>query len=204
MTVTRVSIRVSNVVLAADLVLPADATGIVLHAGFAPRGARTSEARAIAEQLAQRAGIASVVIELLTEDEDHGEVGTALLRFEVPLLAQRLAAATDWVLAQPSLGHLPIAYAAEGTAAAAALLCASARTDVRAIVSRSGRPELAGGALENVRVPTLLVVAEHDDALVAHGRSARTRLRSSELALVPAGAIGARVADFLARELAGG
>lgn len=197
------SIRAGNVVLAAELVLPEGARAVVVHAGFPERGSRSSDARAMADHLATRAGLASLVVDLLTEEEDRNEGGTALLRFEVPLLAQRLAVATDWVLAQPSLRHAAIAYAAEGTAAAAALLAASARSDVRAIASRSGRPDLAAGALENVRVPTLLVVAENDDGLVAHNRSARTRLKKSELALVAPAAIATRVEEFLARELAG-
>ncbi len=192
------SIRVGNVALAADLVVPDDVTGVVVHAGLGERGARSS----VAEHLAARARLASLIVDLLTGDEARGEGGAALLRFEVPLLAQRLAAATDWVLAQPSLRYVPIAYAAEDTAAAAALLAASARSDVRAVACRSGRPDLAGAALENVRIPTLLVVAETDDALVAHNRSARTRLRSSELALVAPPAIDARVEDFLVRALA--
>lgn len=200
---SRVAVRVSHVELAGELVIPEAAKAVVVHGGFVDRVAPSRAAHAIAEQLARRAGIASLVVDLLTEDEDGGEGDAAPLRFEVALLAQRLAAATDWALAQPPLRHLPIGYAAEGTAAAAALLAASARTDVRAIASRAGRPDLAGGALENVRIPTLLVVVEDDDVLVAHNRNARTRLRGSELALVAQATMEARVADFLAEHLDG-
>lgn len=200
---SRVAIRVGNAVLQARLVVPDAPAGIVIHAGFVERGARSADARTIAGEIARRASLASLVVELLTEQEDRGDADAALLRFEVPLLAQRLATVTDWAVTQPALRYLPVAYAAEGTAAAAALLAASARSDVRAVVSLSGRPDLAGPALENVRAPSLLVVAEDDDALVAHNRSARTRLRSSDLALVARDAIAARVVDFLAHALAG-
>ena len=90
-------------------------------------------------------------------------------------------------LADDDTRHLPIAYFATGSGAAAAIAAASSRSDVRGIVSSSGRPDLAGAALEAVRVPTLLIVAEEDDALLALNRSARSRLRASELAVVACG-----------------
>jgi putative phosphoribosyl transferase len=177
-----VAIRVGGVELAGELIMPADAPAIVIHAG------PTEESRSFAERLVQDARFASLVVRLRDEPSEP---------LDVAMLAQRLAVVTDWVVMHDKLRWLPLAYAATGIDVAAALVTASARREVRAIVARAGRPDLAGAALENVRVPTLLVVDESDDALVALNRSARPRLRTSELAIVARAAMPARASDWL-------
>lgn len=181
-----VAIRVGGVELEADLVLPADAPAVVIHAG------PIDESRPLVDYLVQHARFASLAIRLRTEPAEP---------LDVALFAQRLAVATDWVVMHDTLRWLPLGYAATGIASAAALVTASARREVRAVVARAGRPDLAGAALENVRVPTLLVVDEADDALVALNRSARPRLRTSELAIVARHEMQSRAADWLRHAL---
>lgn len=183
---TDVSMRAFGVELAADLVVPANAVAVVIHAG--PR----ADVRPFAEQLAREAAFASLAIELRPDDTEPPDVAK---------LAQRLAVATDWVVMHETLRWLPLAYVATGVHAAAALVTASTRREVRAIVARMGRPDLAGSALENVRVPTLLVVDASDDALVALNRSARPRLRTSELAILGREETLARTAVWLRHAL---
>lgn len=185
-----VEIRVGSATLAADLVLPANATAVVLHASSGSK----SDARWLADHLAREPRFASLVVDLRAGDDTP---------IDLAVLAQRLAVATDWIAMHTTLRWLPLAYSATGMGAAAALVTASTRREVRAVVSRSGRADLAGAALENVRVPTLLLVDEADDALVALTRSARPRLRTkSELAIIPGATIAARAADWLVRTLA--
>lgn len=193
----RIDVRVGRALLHAELVAPEHARGVVVDAGFADAIDRD---RLLAEHLA-RMEIATLSLPLLTEDEQAREA-SSLLRFEVPLLAQRIAVAVDWVLAHAELRYVPVVLSASNTAAAAALLTASGRTDVRAVVARDGRPDLAGAALERVRVPAYLVVADDDDERVALNRSSRARLRASELVTVARDAVTARVAELVARELA--
>jgi putative phosphoribosyl transferase len=181
-----VAIRVGGIELDADLILPADAPAVVIHAG------PVEDSRSLVERLVQDARFASLAIRLRVESSEP---------LDVALLAQRLAVATDWVVMHDKLRWLPLAYAATGIASAAALVTASARREVRAVVARAGRPDLAGAALENVRVPTLLVVDEADDALVALNRSARPRLRTSELALVAGHEMEPRAAAWLRHAL---
>jgi putative phosphoribosyl transferase len=181
-----VLIRVSGVELEAAVVLPANAAAVVIHAG--PR----DESGPLVDHLAERAKIASLAIDLrATTDEP----------LDVSVLAQRLAVVTDWVVMHDTLRWLPLAYCATGIEAAAALVTASARREVRAVAARAGRPDLAGAALENVRVPTLLVVDEAEDSLVALNRSARPRLRTSELAIVGRDAMTTRVEEWLLHAL---
>lgn len=164
--------------LGGELALPTNARGLVVLATAGDGGTAAENCREVAAQLRSRIDVGTLVFDLLTPEER--ERGGA----DVSLLAQRLSAGTDWALADDETRHLPIAYFATGSGAAAALAAASSRSDVRGVVSSSGRPDLAGAALEAVRVPTLLIVTEEDDALLALNRSARSRLRASELAVV--------------------
>lgn len=178
-------IRVRRAELEGDLVLPANAAAVVIRAG------RRDDAQRLVEHLADRARIASLSVDLRVGDEPP----------DLAMLAERLAVVTDWVVMHDTLRCLPLAYCASGVDAAVALVTASARSEVRAVVARAGRPDLAGGALESVRVPTLLVVDEADEALVALNRSARPRLRTSELATVARDAMLTRTAEWLVRAL---
>jgi hypothetical protein len=113
--------------------------------------------------LLNEANLATLLIDLLTSDEEAIDVQTAHLRFDIGLLAERLAGATDWLAQYPETRHLPIGYFGASTGAAAALVAAATRPDrVGAVVSRGGRPDLAGPELPRVRAPTLLIVGGND------------------------------------------
>jgi putative phosphoribosyl transferase len=173
--------------LVGDLSVVPTARAVVVFAALASSGRRSAETQWLAEQLRRRVKVGTLIFDLLTPEEEGGEGDTGQLRFQVPLLAARVSAATDWALARDDTRHLPIAYFGIGIGAAAALVAASGRSEVRAVVSRSGRPDLAGAALESVQSPTLLLVGEDEDALHTSNRSARSRLKDSQLARISRG-----------------
>jgi dienelactone hydrolase len=135
----------------------------------------------------QRAGLATLLFDLLTAAEDEREARGARLRFDVALLGQRLAQALDWLAREPATAALPVGLFGASTGAAAALIAAQARAErVRAVVSRGGRPDLAGEALPRVRAPTLLIVGGADPLVLELNREALARLTcEKELAVVP-------------------
>ena len=137
--------------------------------------------RLVAKAL-EESGFGTLLFDLLTEDEaaDRSNV------FDIPLLADRLNRATDWVASQAAATDLPIGLFGASTGAAAALVAAAARPDIRAIVSRGGRPDLAGDALEAVFAPTLLIVGGHDHQVLDLNRAAFRRLHCEKrLEVVP-------------------
>jgi pimeloyl-ACP methyl ester carboxylesterase len=124
-----------------------------------------------------RGSIGTILIDLLTEQEEAVDVQTAELRFDIPLLGSRVAAITDWICLQPDLSGLGLGYFGASTGAAAALVAAAKRPDVvRAVVSRGGRPDLAGPWLKTVRTPTLLIVGGDDTDVLELNYSAMARL----------------------------
>jgi putative phosphoribosyl transferase len=125
-------------------------------------------------------------MDLLTQEEEALDLELAHLRFDIPFLAGRLREVTQWVLARPETGALPLGYFGASTGAAAALVAAAEAPEfVHAVVSRGGRPDLAGDALERVKAPTLLIVGSHDPDVLALNRAARRRLPGeSRLAIV--------------------
>jgi putative phosphoribosyl transferase len=135
----------------------------------------------------QDAGFGTLLIDLLTVAEEAIDVQTAQLRFNITLLANRLIGATDWLLTQPRTRHLPLGYFGASTGSAAALLAAAERPDiVKAIVSRGGRPDLAGAALPRVHAPTLLIVGGDDIPVIEMNREAMARLAAEkELHIIP-------------------
>jgi putative phosphoribosyl transferase len=135
----------------------------------------------------QRAGLATLLFDLLTADEEQQDTIDAHLRFDIDLLARRLVAATDWVRRHGETRQLRIGYFGASTGAAAALIAAVERADlVDAVVSRGGRPDLADPWLSRVRAPTLLIVGGDDQEVLALNRSALRELRSpKELEIVP-------------------
>jgi dienelactone hydrolase len=181
-----VTIPINGVSLAGDLVVPEHATGVVVFAHGSGSSRHSSRNRAVAGVL-QRAGFATVLMDLLTPHEERIDAVTGHLRFDIPLLAARLAAATDWATTQErALASLPVGYFGASTGAAAALVAASERRVVRAVVSRGGRPDLANGALDHVRAPTLLIVGGHDVPVITLNRQALERLRCEKaLEIVP-------------------
>jgi putative phosphoribosyl transferase len=137
----------------------------------------------------QAAGFATVLLDLLTEDEEARDARGARLRFDIGFLSGRLIAATQAVRAMPALARLPIGWFGASTGAAAALTAAAAHPDlVSAIVSRGGRPDLAGASLPYVSAPTLLIVGEADHVVLRLNRDALEELRCDKRLLTVAGA----------------
>ncbi|WP_342241142.1 dienelactone hydrolase family protein [Inquilinus sp. OTU3971] len=127
---------------------------------------------ALAEGLC-RHGFATLLLDLLTFQEERNQANI----FSIQLLAARLIDTMHWVEGQPDLAALPLGLFATGTGAAAALVAAASRRHIRAIVTYEGRPDLAHEAVDEVRVPTLLIVGDHQDRLVAHNRHVHARLQ---------------------------
>ena len=182
-----VSIALARVTLEGSLGLPAQPRGIVLFAHGSGSGRLSPRNRFVAEAL-QSHGIATLLMDLLTASEEEIDQRTGQLRFNIPLLAKRLACATNWTLRQPQLRGLSIGYFGASTGAAAALVAAAQLpAAVSAIVSRGGRPDLAGDALKSVIAPTLLIVGGNDPAVIDLNRRALDELGCSEknLLVVP-------------------
>jgi dienelactone hydrolase len=180
------TVRSAGVVLQGDLYMPADAGGFGLIAFAHGAGSsRTSPRdRAVAQALASF-GFASLLFDLLTREESLEDRDTAHLRFDIPLLAERLLGAIEWAQRQPALAHLPVGLFGTSSGAAAALT-ASTRSEVAAVVTRGGRPDLADGALGEVRCPTLLVVGARDvTAIGLHRRAMNRMMTLASLHLVP-------------------
>ncbi len=158
------------------------ARGIVVFA-HGSGSSRLSPRNTFVAQALQRAGLTTLLFDLLTEQEATNRSNV----FDIPLLADRLSQATTWLGTVAAARDLPIGFFGASTGAAAALMAAAARNDVQAIVSRGGRPDLAGDALERVAAPTLLIVGGHDAEVLALNRSAYRRLRGERrLEVVPA------------------
>ena len=181
-----VGIRARGITLDGDLVVPPLAEGVVLFAHGSGSSRFSPRNRAVANEL-NLAGFATLLLDLLTPTEERWDATSAALRFDVDLLAQRLITATDWLASRSDTSDLGIGYFGASTGAAAALAAAARRQEsVRAIVSRGGRPDLAGPMLAQVRAPTLLIVGGRDTPVIAFNRAAHHELRCvKELRIVP-------------------
>jgi len=179
-------IPVARVELAADIGVPESPKGVVLFAHGSGSSRHSPRNRYVAEGL-QRSGLATVLADLLTPREEQLDAQTAALRFDIPLLAARLTALTDWVAGHEATEGLPVGLFGASTGAAAALVAAAERPDtVAAVVSRGGRPDLAGESLRAVRQPTLLIVGGRDETVIALNRQAITSLGGEvRLEIVP-------------------
>jgi len=179
------TIRVEAGALGGRLAVPAGARGVVLFAHGSGSSRHSPRNRRVADAL-NDAGLGTLLVDLLTAEEDAVDVATREHRFDVPLLAGRVLTASDWVERDERTAGLPLGYFGASTGAAAALVAAAERAQVRAVVSRGGRPDLAGEALERVRAPTLLVVGERDPAVLELNREAAGRIRAeTSLEIVP-------------------
>lgn len=180
-----VLVPAGEVELAGTVAVPEGAGGVVLFAHGTGSGRHSPRNRYVAEVL-QEAGLATLLVDLLTEDEEREDARTRHLRFDIGLLAERLAAATAWLGDASETAGLPVGYFGASTGAAAAVVAAANRPEgVAAVVSRGGRPDLAGDALEGVRAPTLLIVGSLDEPVLGMNRDALARLRcEKELRIV--------------------
>ena len=181
-----VQVPIAGAALDGDLVVPDNPRGIVLFAHGSGSSRHSPRNRYVAQVL-QQAGLATLLMDLLTPDEEAIDVRTAALRFDIDLLAHRLIQATDWLIEQPQTGDLPIGYFGASTGAAAALVAAAERPNaVTAIVSRGGRPDLAGAALRRVTAATLLIVGGHDPLVLQLNRKAFAELAGEKkLEIIP-------------------
>lgn len=176
----------AGVRLDADVTVPEGAVGVVLFAHGSGSSRYSPRNRAVAEELNRRT-LATVLLDLLTWDEDRVDATDGRMRFDIGMLADRLVGAIDNLRAAKETAHLPIGLFGASTGGAAALVAAAARQDVvRAVVSRGGRPDLAGPALAQVTAPTLLIVGEHDPMVADLNQRALSVLNApAELRIVP-------------------
>lgn len=181
-----VSITAGSVQLTGNLVIPTNAQGIVLFAHGSGSSRLSPRNRYVAEVL-QSTGLATLLFDLLTANEDVIDQRTRHLRFDMGLLSARLIGATDWVLQNPITHALNIGYFGASTGSAAALMAAASRPDaVKAIVSRGGRPDLAGFALTRIKAPTLLIVGGNDAPVIVLNQEAyRDIAAEKQLEVVP-------------------
>jgi putative phosphoribosyl transferase len=171
-----VVLELGSVQLQGNLAVPSSASAIVLFAHGSGSSRRSPRNRAVASEL-EDSGIATLLFDLLTDEEEAVDARTAELRFDIQLLATRLLDATRWVEAADDLSELPIGYFGASTGAAAALVAAAEDHHVGAVVSRGGRPDLAQDALKQVVAPTLLIVGAADVPVIAMNEVALNRLR---------------------------
>jgi putative phosphoribosyl transferase len=180
-----VNIPADNVTLQGDLSIPPNARGLVVFAHGSGSSRMSPRNRAVARVL-RASGFGTLLMDLLTADEDALDERTRELRFDIGLLARRLVAATDWVANAdvPEARGLSVGYFGASTGAAAALVAAAERHGVvRAVVSRGGRPDLAGRALGRVVAPTLLIVGGLDDTVIDLNRDAMTEMTATAVTI---------------------
>jgi putative phosphoribosyl transferase len=171
-----IHISADDLDLAADLLLPEHARGLVLFAHGSGSSRYSPRNRRVAEVL-NRGSVGSILVDLLTEEEEVFDAQTAKLRFDIELLTRRLAAITNWISDEESLNGLELGYFGASTGAAAALSAAALLPDaVRAVVSRGGRPDLAGAHLRGVHAPCLFIVGGDDDVVLQLNREAIAQL----------------------------
>jgi putative phosphoribosyl transferase len=181
-----VRVPAAGVMLEGNLAIPPRTSGIVLFAHGSGSGRHSPRNRAVARAL-NEGGLATLLVDLLTPAEESVDEQTRKLRFDIGLLADRLVDAADWLTANEETRSLPIGLFGASTGGGAALVAAAQRPNtVRAVVSRGGRPDLAGAALSRVRAPTLLIVGGRDYPVIELNREAFERLRcEKKLEIVP-------------------
>lgn len=173
-------------ILEGQLSIPEEAQGIVVFAHGSGSGRFSPRNRFVAQGLLQ-GGLATLLLDLLTLEEERADARTAQYRFDTGLLAKRVVGTTDWLLRQSETRDLRIGYFGSSTGAAAALIAAAERPDfVSAVVSRGGRPDLAMNFLARVKAPTLLIVGGKDTPVITFNKDALTRIRAEKkLEIVP-------------------
>ena len=183
---TSVSVPAAGVVLQGDLSMPSVPNGVVLFAHGSGSSRHSPRNRYVAEVLNEHS-LGTLLVDLLTAEEEREDEIDAHLRFNIDLLTERLVAITDWLASLPQVRGHGIGLFGASTGAAAALMTAAERPDlVKAVVSRGGRPDLAGSAASLVLAPTLLIVGGRDTAVIQMNRDAMALMkRKTELKIVP-------------------
>ena len=183
-----VHVSAGSVTLEGNLGIPEGASGVVLFAHGSGSSRHSTRNRFVAREL-REAGLATLLIDLLTTEEERVDIRTHHLRFDISLLAERLVGATEWLGEQGDTQSLPIGLFGASTGGGAALVAAAERPEtIGAVVSRGGRPDLAGLALPRVRAPTLLIVGGNDVPVIGMNREAMAQMNEEvevELEIVP-------------------
>jgi putative phosphoribosyl transferase len=181
-----VRIQAHGAVLAGELAVPGPVDGVIVFAHGSGSSRHSPRNRMVARALRER-GLGTLLLDLLTEDEEQIDRRTGHLRFDVELLAERLVGTVGWLSDQPTTAGLPVGLFGASTGAAAALIAAARYpAGVAAVVSRGGRPDLAGADLPAVRAATLLIVGGNDQTVLDLNRQAHDRLRvARRLEIVP-------------------
>jgi pimeloyl-ACP methyl ester carboxylesterase len=210
-----VEIALADAVLHGDLTLPDEAAGLVIFAHGSGSSRHSPRNRFVAGVI-NRAGFGTLLVDLLTEEEERVDEMTRELRFDIDLLGRRVARVVEWAGEREKLAELPVGLFGSSTGAAAALVAAAALPgDVHAVVSRGGRPDLAGSALPGVECATLLIVGGLDEVVIGLNEDARVYMRCpTELVIVPGAThlfeepgtleeVARLAAEWFARHLAG-
>lgn len=183
-----IQITSGSISLEGNFSVPQDAKGVVIFA-HGSGSSRNSPRNQYVAQTLQEGNLATLLFDLLTTEEEQVDLYTRQLRFNIPLLSRRLVEATDWLMQQVYAQGLPIGYFGASTGAAAALIAAALRPQaVRAVVSRGGRPDLAGESLPEVQAPVLLLVGGFDTEVIHLNEEALARMRpqpEKRLVIVP-------------------
>jgi putative phosphoribosyl transferase len=181
-----VTIPIGNVALEGDLAIPEDARGIIVFAHGSGSSRRSSRNRFVAEFL-RNGGLGTLLFDLLTAEEERVDSRTGHLRFDIGLLADRLAGAILWLDSEKDARGLSVGLFGASTGGGAALVAAARHPEkVGVVVSRGGRPDLAGAELPRVRAPTLLIVGSRDEQVIKLNELAMSRMTAQvELAIVP-------------------
>jgi pimeloyl-ACP methyl ester carboxylesterase len=184
-----VHVPASSVTLEGNLLIPSRATGVVLFAHGSGSSRFSSRNRSVAQVL-REGGMGTLLLDLLTQEEELVDTRTAHLRFDIELLADRLVAAVQWLAREEATERFKVGLFGASTGAGAALVAAARLPDrISAIVSRGGRPDLAGVALPNVKAPTLLIVGGEDKPVIQMNQQAYERMTAPrEIVIVPGAA----------------
>jgi len=185
-TTTPVRVAIGHQWLQGDLGVPSQPQGLVVFA-HGSGSSRHSPRNQFVAGVLQRHGLSTLLIDLLTPEEETIDDRTAELRFDIEMLAGRLATIVDWLRRQGATSSLPIGFFGASTGGGAALMAAAARPrDIAAVVSRGGRPDLAGASLAHVKAPTLLIVGGRDEVVIQMNRDAMKRMQAQvKLEIVP-------------------
>jgi dienelactone hydrolase len=183
---SEILINAGLVELTGELSVPEGATGVVLFA-HGSGSSRHSTRNQYVARVIREAGVGTLLFDLLTREEERIDNYTREYRFDIPLLAERLVAATKWLVAKAETSHLRPGYFGASTGGGAALIAAATiRQQIGAVVSRGGRPDLAGEALWQVKAPTLLIVGGLDGPVIAMNEEAFAHLRCvKQLKIIP-------------------